>query len=92
MIATVIYKFLVDEEGEGKIVSDLMRRSQSLHVYSINLAEAPFNLQPQYYRTLTQIADRYQAQQSQQYAEQPQAEQQQAEQQPQQIRQQLPQE
>ena len=73
MIATVVYKFLVDEEDEGKIVSDLMRRSQSLHVYSVNLAEAPYNLQPQYYKTLIAIADRYQAQlegqQHQQYSE-----------------------
>ena len=73
MIATVVYKFLVDEEDEGKIVSDLMRRSQNLHVYSVNLAEAPYNLQPQYYKTLIAIADRYQAQleaqQHQQYSE-----------------------
>jgi len=94
MIATVVYKFLVDEEDEGKIVSDLMRRSQSLHVYSVNLAEAPYNLQPQYYKTLIAIADRYQAQleaqQHQQYSEptQPQQEQEQEAQ----VRPELPQE
>ena len=80
MLATVVYKFLVkDLDEEQKIVHDIAKRSQGLHISYITLNDAPMGMQPEYFQQLEKLADHYRGQQQARVQPQPQPQSQQPE-------------